>query len=232
MKARFDAVVGPARSFDHGTAMAGSIGARGRLRGVAPTVQLLSARAFDVDGAGGALGSTLSIMKGIDWSARAGARIINMSFAGPRDPALHDMLAAAVKKGLVLIGAMGNAGPKSPPLYPGADENVIAITATDAKDKLYDMANIGPYVAAAAPGVDVLSLAPDDGYAFETGTSVSCAFASGVAALALERKPNATPQDLRKWMTTSARPLGIGAAKADFGAGLLDARALVKVAAP
>ena len=71
----------------------------------------------------------------------------------------------------MLIAAAGNAGPKSPPLYPGADENVIAITATDAQDHLFPMANVGPYVAAAAPGVDVLLPAPNGAYSLETGTS-------------------------------------------------------------
>ena len=89
---------------------------------------------------------------------------------------------------------MGNAGPKSPPLYPGADENVIAITATDAEDKLYAMANVGAYVAVAAPGVDVLLPAPRGRlFDLETGTSVSSALVSGVVALLLERQPKATP---------------------------------------
>lgn len=159
---RFDAIGGgkPVRSLDHGTAMAGAIAAHGQVRGVAPSVRILSARAFDTDGAGGALGSSLTITKAIEWSVRAGARIINMSFAGPRDPALHEVLSAVAKKGVVMIGASGNAGPKSPPLYPAADENVIAITATDAQDRIYPMANVGPYVAVAAPGVDVLLPAP------------------------------------------------------------------------
>ncbi len=232
--ARFDAIggAGPPHSLDHGTAMAGAIAARGRLKGVAANVRLLSARAFDTDGAGGALGSSLSIMKGIDWAAHAGARVVNMSFAGPRDPALHDLLAAAAKKGLILVSAMGNAGPKSPPLYPGADENVIAITATDAEDRLYAMANIGPYVAVAAPGVDVLLPAPQGGYSLETGTSVSSALVSGVAALLLEHKPKASPVEVRKWLTATARPVGTGAEKASLGAGVVDAHDAVAAAGP
>ncbi|MGO9743189.1 MAG: S8 family peptidase [Roseiarcus sp.] len=227
----FDAIGnGPPLSLDHGTAMAGAIAARGRVRGVAPGVELLAVRAFDSDGKGGALGNTFAIMKGVDWAAREGAEVVNMSFAGPPDPALHDMLAAAAKRGAVLIGAMGNAGPKSPPLYPAADANVIAITAVDAQDKPYGMANVGPYVAAAAPGVDVLLPAPDDGYALETGTSVSAALASGVAALALQSQPKATVNQMREWLTLSARPLG--GAKAQVGAGLIDAAAAIKAAKP
>jgi subtilisin family serine protease len=232
VEARFDAIggAGPPRSLDHGTSMAGAIAARGRVKGVAPNVRILSARAFDSEG-GKSLGSTLSILKGIDWAATERARIVNMSFAGPPDPALHDILAAAFGKGMALVGAAGNAGPQSPPLYPGADEKVLAVTATDADDKLYARANVGSYVAVAAPGVDVLLPTPRGGYAFETGTSVSAALVSGVAALLLERRP-ATPAELKRLLMTTATPLGTGAQAATFGAGLVDARRAIMAVAP
>ena len=60
-----------------------------------------------------------------------------MSFAGPPDPRLRDALARVAKKGVVLVAAAGNAGPQSPPLYPAADPNVIAVTATDSDDALF-----------------------------------------------------------------------------------------------
>ena len=47
-----------------------------------------------------------------------GARIINMNFAGPKDPSLERALKLAHDRGIVLIAAAGNAGPKSPPLFP------------------------------------------------------------------------------------------------------------------
>ncbi len=202
---RFDAVgsAGP-RTMDHGTSIGGAIAARGRLKGVAPNVRILSARAFDSDG-GKALGTTLSVIKAIDWAARERARVINMSFAGPPDPSLHDLLAAAYGKGLILVAAAGNAGPASPPLYPAADEKALAVTATDADDKLYDKANVGAYIAVAAPGVDVLLPAPRGGYALETGTSVSAALTSGVVALLLERRPATPPYKRRRAETGDER---------------------------
>jgi subtilisin family serine protease len=223
----FDAIGGgPARSLDHGTSIAGAIAAHGRLKGVAPNVRILSARAFDAEGSQ-ALGSTLSVMKALDWAAKQRARVVNMSFAGPQDPALHDLLAAAFAKGLTLVAAAGNAGPKSPPLYPAADEKALAITATDAEDRLYANANVGAYIAVAAPGVDVVLPAPHASYVMETGTSVSAALVSGVAALLLEHRPATEPTDIRKWLTTTAAPLGTPAQKNQFGAGLVDARRAV-----
>ena len=83
-----------------------------------------------------------------------------MSFAGPRDPSLERALKEAHDKGIILIAAAGNAGPKSPPLYPAADRHVIAVTATDIDDRLFTGANRGNYLAIAAPGVDILVPAP------------------------------------------------------------------------
>ena len=141
--------------------MAGAIAARGKLSGIALGPHLLAARAFD-NTAGGAKATSFAIYKSLQWAADNGARVINMSFAGPPDPNLHRMLTAAYDKGIVLVAAAGNAGPKSAPLYPAADPDVIAVTATDSNDGLFNMANRGSYIAVAAPGVDILALAPGE----------------------------------------------------------------------
>ena len=133
------------------------------------------------------------------------------------------MLTAAYDKGIVLVAAAGNAGPKSAPLYPAADPDVIAVTATDSSDGLFNMANRGSYIAVAAPGVDILALAPGNSYQVTTGTSVAAAHVSGIAAMLLEEKPSLTPAEIRSIIMSTAKPLGSGGQQADFGAGLADA---------
>jgi subtilisin family serine protease len=214
----------------HGTEMAGAIASHGRLLGVAPRARLLAGRAFGTS-AGGEESTTFRILRGLDWAAGQNARIINMSFAGPADPALQDALAKARKKGIVLIAAAGNAGPKSPPLYPAADPNVIAVTATDADDKIFAQANRGNYIAVAAPGVDVLVPAPDGNVALTSGTSVAAAHVSGLAALIIELKPSFKPDDVRKVLMSSAKNLG-PKSRGEAGAGLADALAAVTALAP
>ena len=83
-----------------------------------------------------------------------------MSFAGPPDPRLRDAILKTSRLGVVLVAAAGNAGPRSPPLFPGADPGVIAVTATDIDDALFPGANRGSYISVAAPGVDVLVPGP------------------------------------------------------------------------
>jgi hypothetical protein len=118
--ATFDTLASAPKPHKHGTAIAGLIAAHGRLMGAAPAAKLLAVRAFDSEAAG-AQGTTFNILKGLDWAAANGARIVNMSFAGPADPMLHRSLQAAHESGIVLIAAAGNAGAKSPPLYPAAE---------------------------------------------------------------------------------------------------------------
>jgi subtilisin family serine protease len=153
-----------------------------------------------------------------------------MSFAGPADPAIHRSLEAARKKGIVLIAAAGNAGAKSPPLYPAADANVIAVTATDADDKLFEQSVRGSHIAVAAPGAQILVAIPDGGYEVSSGTSYSAAEVAGIAALLLERKSDLTPDQVRGILQTTAKDLGPKGRDIMFGAGLADAYGAVMAA--
>jgi subtilisin family serine protease len=218
----FDALGGAEPPHLHGTEMAGAIGAHGKLLGIAPDARILAAHAFD-DTAGIAKGSSFAIYKSLQWAADNGARIVNMSFAGPADPTLRRLLAADYGKGIVLIAAAGNAGPQSEPLYPAADPNVIAVTATDSDDHVFKMANRGRHIAVAAPGVDIIALAPGGSYELATGTSIAAAHVSGIAALLLERKPSLTPGDVRAILVATAKASGPPTPDSDFGAGLVSA---------
>jgi Subtilase family len=218
----FDALDSDEKAHAHGTAVAGAIVAHARLMGAAPEARILAARAFSAK-ARTPEATTYSINQSIDWALARGARVINMSFTGPRDPSIEQRMAQARKQGLILIAAAGNAGPKSSPLYPAAYPNVIAVTATDADDGLFQSANRGSHIAVAAPGVDLLLPAPEAGYQVTTGTSFAAAEVSGIVALLLERKPDLGHDGVRKALTATARDLGPKGIDPQFGAGLVDA---------
>lgn len=215
---RFDALRATEIPDAHGTGIAGAISARARLLGVAPAARILAVRAF-----GGGNSTTFSIMSGIDWAATNGARVLNMSFVGPRDPLIGRELAAAYRKGIVLVAASGNAGPNSPPLYPAAEPGVIAVTATDAEDNLFAASNRGSHIAVAAPGTNILHAAPNGTYRMSSGTSLAAAHVSGIVALLLERQPNLTPDSVRNILFTTAVDLGPQGRDDQFGAGRADA---------
>jgi subtilisin family serine protease len=228
---RFSAVGAPEKPHPHGTGMAGAMAARHRVLGTAPAARLLAVHAFSSNAAK-AESTTFNILKGIDWAVGQGARVINMSFAGPKDPSLERALKLAYDRGIVLVAAAGNAGAKSPPLFPGADPFVIAVTATDIDDKLFPGANRGKYISVAAPGVDILVPAPESGYQLTTGTSVAAAEVSGIVALLLERNPKLTPADIRRILSASARRLAPGDRDDNFGSGLIDPLKALQLADP
>jgi subtilisin family serine protease len=210
----------------HGTGVAGAIAAHGHLMGSAPAAKIIAIRAFGVV-QNSAESSSFIILRSLDHAASLHAQIVNMSFAGPKDALIERGVAAMAAQGIVMIAAAGNAGPKSPPLYPAANPNVIAVSGTDAQDRLFSASNRGNYIALAAPGNEIPLAAPDAKYDVKSGTSFSGAFVSGIAALVLQRDPSLKPEDVRAILTRTARDLGTPGRDDLFGAGEADAFAAV-----
>ncbi len=201
----YDAVGGQFRAHEHGTGMVGAIVANNQLLGVSPRADIYAVRAFAPGQTGSSAGTSFHIIKAMDWAIRSGARVINMSFAGPRDPMIARAIQVAADRRIAMVAAMGNGGPDAPIAYPAADPNVIAVTATDQEGRLFASATQGDHVAVAAPGVEILLPAPRGGYQISSGTSVAAAHVSGVAALILERNPEIDPATLRRILIATAR---------------------------
>ena len=226
---RFDALGSKEGAHVHGTGIAGAIAAHGRLMGSAPEARILAIRAFG-SAPGGAESSSYVIIKSLNYAVLHGAQIINMSFAGPRDILIERGIAATAARDVVLVAAAGNAGPKSPPLFPAANPNVIAVSGTDAQDRLFAASNRGVHIALAAPGTDIFLPAPDQKYQMTSGTSFSAAYVSGIAALLLERNPALKPSEVRAILTSTARDLGTPGKDEMFGYGQVDALAATTAA--
>ena len=167
----------------------------------------------------------MALERAMDWSEAQGARIFNMSFAGPRDRLVERVLDRAHDNGVVHVAAAGNGGPEASPAYPAAYKSVIAITALDHKDRLYRHANRGDYLTVAAPGVDVLVPSLKQGYRYSSGTSLAAAHISGLIALLLERHPEASADAVRDTLIATAHDLGPEGFDIQFGAGRADALA-------
>nr|WP_245309619.1 S8 family serine peptidase [Bradyrhizobium retamae] len=226
----FDALGSKEGPHVHGTGIAGAIVAHAKLMGSAPEARLIAIRAFGA-GSKGAESTSYVILRGLDYAAEHGAQIINMSFAGPKDPLIERGIAATAARGILMVAAAGNAGAKSPPLYPAANPHVIAVSGTDAQERLFAASNRGNHIAVAAPGADIFLPAPDEKYQITSGTSFSAAYISGVAALMMERNPSLKPGDVRAILTRTARDLGTPGRDDQFGAGGADAFAAVTAAA-
>ncbi len=146
-----------------------------------------------------------------------------MSFVGGRDRHLHAILREASRRGIVLVAAAGNGGPKAEAAYPAAYPEVIAVTAVDEDDHRYEHANRGRYIAIAAPGVDILAPVQGGKHELVSGTSFATAYVSGIAALLLERNPNMDTAAVAKLIMAGADDLGPAGRDEDFGAGRINA---------
>lgn len=211
-------------SFDddrHGTAVAGIIGARdtqlGRALGIAPDAELLAIKAcWHPAAAAGAVCSSWTLAKGIDHAIDAGAQVLNLSLAGPPDALLARLLSAAHGRGMTIVAAV--ADNRAGLGFPASLDEVVAVVASDSRDRVAPRAWAARKSLLAAPGVEVVTTVPQGGYALMSGSSFAAAHVSAVAALLLQRAPGLPPARAAEVMTASARPAAEGSA-----AGIVDA---------
>jgi subtilisin family serine protease len=226
----------PAFTEGHGTMMSGVIAARANngigIAGVAPDATVIAVRVC------GALSlrahevcSSDALARGLDFAIADRARVISMSLAGPYDPLVSQLVERAVDGGIVVVGATGNNG-LGVVLFPAALAKVIAVTAIDREDRLFEKANRGSRVDLAAPGVDVFTLVSPQTVGSCTGTSPAAAQVSGVVALLLQVRPELSPAEVRQLLEETARDLGPPGRDDQFGWGAVDVcRALSKLTA-
>jgi subtilisin family serine protease len=211
----------------HGTHVAGIIGAVGGNHlggtGVAWRVGLMIVKVLDDQGKGQAG----TVAKGIYYAVDNGARIINLSLAGP-DPSqeLEDAISYAQAKGVLVVAAAGNSGTDlaTAPAYPASfpEDNVIGVAATTAAGKLSSSSDFGTGAKLAAPGESILSTAADGGYEWRSGTSMAAAEVSGALALLASARPELSGAQLRDALYAGVRHTGllVETGAVDIGASL------------
>ncbi|MBM4430520.1 MAG: peptidase S8, partial [Chloroflexi bacterium] len=189
----------PADDHGHGTHVAGIVGAGTNnsegIAGIGFNTRLLVVKVLDQNN----VGYYSAVISGIVYAANNGARVINMSLAGPTwSLSLWEAVEYAWNKGCLLVAAAGN-GNTSAPYYPAAFEHVMGVAATDANDARWSLSNYGDYISVAAPGQGIYStdwLGGAGPYAARSGTSQAAPHVSGVAALLLSRDGSLTNAQL------------------------------------
>lgn len=213
----------------HGLGVAGVIAARANdgigMYGVAPDSEVTALKAcWHADPARGkAACASWTLAKAIDFAINAGSRVINLSLSGPPDELLRALLEAAHRKGIVVVAAAAEDKPQ--PGFPAALETVVAVVSADAEGRVAAAPWLPQRPALAAPGVEILTAAPNRGYDFLSGSSLAAAHVTGAVALLLQQRPRLTPDEVRQILWQTGRP-----ARAD--AVVIDAcRALASAAA-
>lgn len=138
---------GAPRASDHGSATASLLRGAG-VRRIAVA---------DVYGADPAGGNALAISRAIDWLIGLRARVISISLVGPNNPLLGRAIAAARRRGVIFVAAVGNDGPAAPPAYPASYPGVIAVTGVDGRNRALIEAGRALHLDYAAPGADMVA---------------------------------------------------------------------------
>ncbi len=212
----------PASRALHGTAVAAIIvgDPESRVPGLVPASHLFAVDAFTRE-RGDERTDAFALVVGLDWLEQQGVEIINMSLAGPDNTALAAAIDRVNRAGIVVVAAAGNKGPTAPPAFPAAYSGVISVTAVDASNNIFAMAQHGPHIDLAAPGVDVWTAASVSGGRLKSGTSYAAPFVSSAAALVLSAEPHLTPDEVIQQLESTALDLGDEGHDEVFGAGLV-----------
>lgn len=168
-------------------------------------------------------GSSFALIKALDWLATQGVPVINISLSGPRNPAVAGAIARITKRGHVIVAAAGNDGPAAPPVFPGAYDNVVGVTAVDSQNRVYRYANRGAHVDFAARGVAVPAIDAKGDVRDATGTSFAAPLVAARLARQLGKPDAAAAQKAIRALEGEARDLGPRGRDPIYGAGLIEA---------
>jgi len=207
---------------DHGTHVAGTIGATGNngigVVGVNWQVSLMSLKFLTEEGSG----TSADLLKAFAyakamrqlWESSGGTkganiRILNNSYGGGGfSQAELDAIRALGDAGILFVVAAGNEDTFNDlfPTYPTnyISPNLISVAASRGGGTKASFSNWGEAtVNVTAPGEHILSTTPKNTYEFFSGTSMAAPHVSGSAALVCAQFPSITMQKLRGIMMYS-----------------------------
>ena len=202
---------------DHGTHVAGTIGAQGNngkgVVGVNWQVSLMSLKFLT--GPEGS-GTSADLLKAYGyakamrelWSSSGGSRganirVLNNSYGGGGfSQAELEAIRGLADAGILFVVAAGNEGRNNDmfPTYPSSyiSSNVISVAASAGGGYRANFSNFGPgTVQMTAPGEHILSTTPRNTYKFFSGTSMATPHVAGSAALLCAAFPDISMSKLR-----------------------------------
>lgn len=212
----------------HGTAMGLLVAARGvggGAAGLAPRSTILPVK----------ISTGVDTREGIRWAADNGAKVINLSVAHVQigdscSPQLQDALNYAIERDVVIVASAGNDGngdnnTEEPSSCPG----VVAVGAVDRSGRPWEKTQRKPYIAVAAPGVDLPLRDYYGEWVASSGTSNAAALVTGLVALVRAKFPDASAREVVQRVIATARDAGPPGPDETTGYGVIDpARALTQ----
>lgn len=195
----------------HGTHVCGTVAARQDgvgVVGVAPGCYLMPLRVDLTSGMNQNRADAINYVAAQATAFPTRRYVINCSWRMNGDHAgVRNAIINAVNKNVVVVFAAGNANQDTTitPQYPGVYPQVIAVVATDQRDRRATFSNYGANTDISAPGVNIYSTYPDNSYTYLDGTSMASPHVAGVAALVWSRNPDLTNAQVRSILETTAQ---------------------------
>ena len=216
----------------HGTFVAGvacgnGFCSKGKYSGIASRANIVALKALNEKGEA----SAISILEAMQWvldnHKHYNIKVVCMSF-GSEPLGMHDPIRLGAEKlwneGIVVVSAGGNSGPKSQTIKsPGVSRRIITVGGlNDNRDdfgnfnramfEVADFSSRGPALNRIkpdiiAPSVNITSCCYKGGYTQMSGTSVATPMIAGLASLIFEKYPNATPNQIKKYLITNAKSI-------------------------
>ena len=185
----------------HGTSVAALMIGTGEIRGARPGASLLAADVYGTDKTGG---NASAIARALGWLAASGVSVVTISLVGPHNALLKSAVAAAQRKGVVIVAAVGNDGPAAPPAYPASYPGVLAVTGVDGRNRALPEAGRAAHTDFAAPGADIFSATGAKKKARVRGTSFAAPLVAARLSNFYPRQANAAVESaVRKLMAES-----------------------------
>lgn len=175
-----------------------------------------------------------NVIKAIDYAIMKDVDVINLSLGSSKFSTFENAaVQRAIDSGISVIAAAGNDALVGNYInYPASYQNVISVGAIDQQNNRSSFSSYNPYVSLVAPGTNIFTTKPSNGYAAVDGTSFSTPIVAGAVAMVKSLKPEISPEQMKKLLEDAAEDLGIPGKDSHYGAGLLNLEKLSSKIAP
>lgn len=215
----------------HGTWVSGALGAIGNnglgIAGIAWNLRILPIKVGRIADGVDTLDSA-AILAAYDFARAQGASIVNASYGGPGFSEIErQAIAELATADILFVTSAGNEDSNTDDAvlsYPANYDlpNIVAVAASNRQDDIASFSQYGPRsVDLAAPGLQIVTTAPDAAYTYDAadrsasgiaGTSFSSPYVAGIAALIRMEYPSADFREVKARLIEGAEASGTGGA--------------------